>query len=167
MFWICVAYLMIYTMGYIFDKVPWLECSDASGGESACFGTSAIVRMSFSLLLFHIMILITLIPRMTCSAAFHDGCWCVKFLVTFAIFVITFFIDNSFFKGYTHFARVLSFFFLIVQLFMVVITAYILNDLFVNAYDASNNANERTGRACVLIGGTIIMTVGSIVWMVF
>jgi len=50
---------------------------------------------------------------------------------------------------------------------MVVITAYILNDLFVNAYDSSNNANERTGRACVLIGGTIFLTLGSLVWMIF
>ena len=100
-FWICIAYVCIYTMGYIFDKVPWLECSDASGGKNACFGTSAIVRMSFSLLIFHVIILIALIPRMTCSAAFHDGCWCVKYLMTLGIFIVTFFIDNNFFRGYT------------------------------------------------------------------
>jgi len=64
-------------------------------------------------------------------------------------------------------ARVLSFFFLIVQLFMVVITAYILNDLFVNAYVSSENSNQRSGRACVLIGGTVVLTVGSLVWLIF
>lgn len=50
---------------------------------------------------------------------------------------------------------------------MVVITAYILNEVFVNAYLESQNSNERTGRGGVLIGGTVVLTVGSLVWLVF
>jgi hypothetical protein len=166
-FWILLAYLLIFSMGWVFDKVPGMECNNASGGDSACFGLSSMIRMSFTLFVFHIIILASLVPRMTCSAAFHDGCWCFKVLLIFVIFFMTFFIPNSFFKGYAQMARVLSFFFMICQMFMVVITAYILNDLFVNSYNSSQNANESSGRASVLIGGTVFFTVGSVVWLVF
>ena len=59
-----IAMLVMYVirpMGE--DSDGWIECNDASGGGTECFGTSAVLRASFILFLFHLLILICLIPR--------------------------------------------------------------------------------------------------------
>jgi hypothetical protein len=48
----------------LFDRVDWLDCPEESGGSSACFGTSAVIRMSFTLFIFHLLVLIMAAPRL-------------------------------------------------------------------------------------------------------
>ena len=68
------------------------------------------------------------------AALFHDGCWCIKFLIVFAAFIGTLWIDNEFFKGYMSFARYVSIPFLIVQAMLMLIVAYTINDTLVGNF---------------------------------
>jgi len=58
-----ISVALMYTFRPLFRDNDWLECNDASGGGYACFGTSAVLRASFILFLYHILILLLLIPR--------------------------------------------------------------------------------------------------------
>lgn len=58
-----IAVILMYTLRPLFKDNDWLECNDASGGGYECFGTSAVLRASFVLFLYHLFILTLLIPR--------------------------------------------------------------------------------------------------------
>lgn len=64
---------------------------------TACFGISAVLRMTFALFLTHFVILLMILPRNTCAAVIHDGGWCLKFFGTLALFIIFFWIPIDFF----------------------------------------------------------------------
>ena len=113
LFWVLISIVLMFTMKPLFDKVDFLECSDASGGGSACFGTAAVLRMSFVLFIFHILVLLIILPRRQCSSMFHDGCWCSKFVFVIATYIAVFWIPNTFYRGFAHFARIVSCFYLI------------------------------------------------------
>ena len=56
MLFMTIAVLLLYTFKPMFEEYDWMECNDASGGGDACFGTSAVLRASFILFLYHIWI---------------------------------------------------------------------------------------------------------------
>ena len=90
----------------------FLQCPRESGGGGACLGVSAIIRMSLTLAIFHLMILIAILPRNEAVAIFHDGCWGFKTVFVAVVFIITLWIDNWYFGAYVTIARYVSFFFL-------------------------------------------------------
>ena len=63
LFWVLIAILLMFTLKPLFEKFDFLECSEQSGGGSACFGTAAVIRMSFVLFIFHFILLMILLPR--------------------------------------------------------------------------------------------------------
>ena len=95
-FWVFVAFILLYTAKEVFDY--WRSYLNCPSGGSSCLGSSAIYRISFVLMLFHILILIIIAPRIPCSAYFHDGCWITKFFLVLAAFILSFWIPNDFFK---------------------------------------------------------------------
>jgi hypothetical protein len=130
-------------------------------------GISAVIRMSFVLFLFHLMVLIMISPRMTCSSAFHDGCWFFKFIFVIGVYIGAFFIPNEFYVVWAYIARVASGIFLIVQVILLVLTAYGINDLIVGSYNNASNVHASRCSAIVLIVLTVILTAGTIAIYVF
>ena len=100
-FWVGISIVLMFTLQPLFEKYStFLHCNDESGGGASCFGTSAVLRMSFTLFLFHLFVLFTIIPRIQCSSAFHDGCWFFKFLLIIGVYIGVFWIPNDFYYGW-------------------------------------------------------------------
>lgn len=76
-------------------------------------GTSAIIRMSFVLAIFHFLVFVVILARNTAASIFHDGCWLFKSLLVIGLFIGSLYINNSFFEGYSSFSRYVSIVFLI------------------------------------------------------
>ena len=134
-FWIMISFLLMFILKPAFEHFSWLDCNSASGGGSACFGTSAVIRMSFVLFIFHLLILLIIIPRATCSSNFHDGLWLLKFLLILGLYIAVFWIPNSFYMGWAWFARIVSGIYLILQCLLIIIGAYAINDFVVGTYE--------------------------------
>ena len=81
-----------------------------------CVGNFFVMRVSFALaLFFSIMALAT-----WCAPLFHNGQWYSKGFLYAVALVGAFFVPNTFFYGYSHFARVLSFLFILLQMVILV-----------------------------------------------
>ena len=129
-------------------------------------GPSAIIRMSFVLAWFHAFVLCVILARNTAAAIFHDGCWCVKFLVVLGFFIGTMWIDNSFFQGYMKFARIVSIAFLLIQALLMLVVAYSINELLVGNYE-HENSNGLGCSGIIIIVLTGLITLGNLVWLIF
>lgn len=82
------------------------KCNEFSGQSdlsantddgTACFGASAVLRMTFALFLFHLLIFLLILPKNTCAAYIHDGGWALKYIIVYAAFIAFFFVDVSVF----------------------------------------------------------------------
>ena len=74
-------------------------CADESNSK-ICLANGFIGRMSFILVLFHLVVFLICLGRNEMAAAFHDGCWAFKLLLIFGGYVGSFWIDSSFFTGF-------------------------------------------------------------------
>ena len=156
-----LSVIMLYTMKPLFEEYDWLECNDSSGGGDRCFGTAAVMRASFILFLYHILILIFLIPRAHCSSYIHDGFFAFKFLLIIGGYIGSFWIHNDFFKGWAEFCRGGSILYLFIQAYFLLNFAYLWNDKLVEA--------QNTSQACyanfLLCGFSIILAVVNAAWL--
>ena len=166
-FWVGIAIVLMFTLKPLFDKYPdLLHCNAASGGGSSCFGTSAVLRMSFTLFLFQAVVLVAIAPRIACSSAFHDGCWCFKFLFVVGVYIGVFWIPNSFYWGWAWLCRSVSGLFLVLQIFLLIIVAYTANDKLVSAVEGGNQAAAGflVALTVVINGGTLAFLAMQYVW---
>jgi hypothetical protein len=167
--WIILIICLMYLFNWIFgwSDTFGFECPEDLGGGSACAGASALIRVSWALAIFHIIMLIIVSLRTGWAAAFHDGCWGIKFLIVAGIFVGSLWIPNDpVIDGYMEFTRVVSVFFLMYQALLILVLAYSLNDLLIN------NVEMEGGSACscsgiILITIFVSITSGNIIWLVF
>ena len=104
-----MVYATEWIGGWMAD-VADVDCDDPETAPISCSGASAFVRLSFSLLMFHLIMLLALLPRTKTVADFHDGCWCFKMLLVLGLFIASCWIPNDpFFQGfYIKMACVLS-----------------------------------------------------------
>jgi len=123
-----LAIVLMYIFRPLIKEKEWLECTESSGGGTDCFGISIILRASFTLAMYHFLILIILCPRIACSAAFHDGLWILKNIIMMAVFIASFWIPNDFFVFWSQICRVGSVLFLIVQAYFILNSTYIFGD---------------------------------------
>jgi len=98
---------------------------------SALFGVSAVLRMTFALFIFHVFIILLILPRVECSSVIHDGGWCFKFLLISALFIAFFWIPIEFFQGWAEVCRYTSLIFLVIQVFYILDGAYSFNEYMV------------------------------------
>ena len=113
--WILLTIALMYFFTWLFDwtDIFGFSCPEASGDGSACAGASALIRLSWSLAIFHIIMLIITCLRNDFAAAFHDGCWMTKFFIVAGVLVASLWIPNDpVMDGYLEFARIVSVFFL-------------------------------------------------------
>ena len=161
--------VMSYIFEWIFDWSEWLgfECPEASGSGSACTGASALVRTSWSLAIFHTIMLIIVSLRNDFAAAFHDGCWGAKFLIVSGILIASLWIPNDpVMNGYLQFARIVSIFFLMYQALLILVLAYTLNETLVGNVDR-DGGNAFSCSGIILITIFVLSFAGNITWIVF
>ena len=106
----------------------------------ACLSTSAIVRISFVLACFHFMVFLAILARTNAVAYFHDSCWCFKVFLVLLFFILSLFIPNPFFLGYSYFARYASAFFLFAQAVVMMLAAYKINEVLVQNVNREQEA---------------------------
>ena len=160
---------LMYLFNWLFDWTDsfGFDCPDASGGGTACTGASALIRMSWSLAIFHLIMLIITSLRSDFAAAFHDGCWGTKFIITSGIMIGSLWIPNDpVLNGYLYFARIVSVFFLVYQALLILVVAYTLNDLLVSNVER-DGGSAFSCSGIVLIVIFVLTTGGNITWLVF
>lgn len=106
-----------------------IDCPSQSGDGSACFSASGLVRMSWSLAIFQLLILVICLFKNDTAAVIHDGWWTLKFLIVAILFGTSFFIPNSpvidyYLKG----ARYVSVGYLKYQAMHILVLAYVINN---------------------------------------
>ena len=62
-----LAIILMYAFKPLFREQDWLTCPENSGGDEECFGVAVIMRMSFTLFIYHLVILLAICPRAKCS----------------------------------------------------------------------------------------------------
>jgi hypothetical protein len=144
-----------------------MQCPEASGDGTACLGPSAIVRMSFILAIFHLVVFCVLLARNTAASIFHDGCWGTKVLIVFLGFCVSLYIPNSFFQGYMDFSRYVSILFLILQAMLMLIVAYKINSGLIANYENEAPANGLGCSGAIIVLITLVFTAGNITWVVY
>lgn len=119
------AVLVMLIFKPLIDVTEWvgIECPDASGGSSSCLGLSGLVRMSFVLAIFHIVVLLCSLCRTGFSAVFHDGCWFAKIIIVLGSWVATFWMPNSSLDWYLSTAKWVSTAYLVFQALLVMALA--------------------------------------------
>ena len=164
--WIILTIVMMYILNWIFDWTEWFGF-DCTMGGSACTGASALIRTSWSLAIFHVIMLCIVALRNDFAAAFHDGCWGAKFLIVTGIFIASLWIPNDpVMDGYLQFARIVSIFFLMYQALLILVLAYTLNSTLVrNVNREGDNAFSCSG--IILITVFVLTFAGDITWLVF
>ena len=75
--------------------------------------------MSFTLFLYHAIILILICPRVKVSQVIHDGMWFLKVIIILAVFIASFWMDNGFFVVWAQICRSGSLLYLIVQAYFI------------------------------------------------
>lgn len=158
-FWVSLAFTLLFTAKEFLDwahkYIHWPE------GGTNCMGTSAIFRMSFVLMVFHIFVLVMILPKAKWSAYFHDGLWALKFAIVFISFILSLFIPNGFFKGYGWFSFAISFLFLIFQGLILIGFSYSLNKFLMDKAESGKNSPWYA-----LLGLTIFLTLLSVIFII-
>ena len=121
--------------------------------------------MSFSLTIFHLLILILLIPRARFCGVIHDGFWPIKYMLVIGIYIAAWFINQKFFVVWGHICRAFSVLFLFVQGYFLMNLAYLWNDYLLDIISGGREGDCYA--KFLLIGYSIISTVGSVVWLVY
>ena len=108
-------------------------------------GPSAIIRMSFVLACFHLVVFCILLARNTFASVFHDGCWMFKFIIIIVAFSASLWIPNSFFIYYMEFSRYISFIFLLVQALLMLLVGYKITERLLLNYEAESSDDNIFG----------------------
>lgn len=164
MFWMTISLILMYTLRPLAEKYQWKYCEFNITGDSDCFGQVSVLRMSFSLTVFHILMLLILIPRAAICGAIHDGFWPIKYLVMLGIFVGAWFIPKAFFVVWGHICRAGSILYLFVQAYFLMNLAYLWNDYLIGIIQGRDG---ECYAKFLLIAVSVVSTTGSIVWLVF
>jgi len=185
LFWVLVAFSLMYTLKPAAGEIDILECINASGqgqmgvdeavesasaGDleslqqgmgDACFGVSAVLRMTFALFLFHALMLLLILPRNDCASVIHDGGWIFKFILVGGLFVAFFWIPISVFQVWAEISRYVSILFLLIEGLYVLIAAITFNDYLINT-----KTNDETWRNVFMLIYTIFLTACSVTLLV-
>jgi len=93
--------------------------------------------MTFSLCVFHLLVLISILPRNNCAAIVHDAGWVFKILIVYIIFGACFYVPIEFFQVWGEISRYTSIIFFILQVLYILVGAYSLGEYVVSGETAS------------------------------
>lgn len=142
--------------------------TDCSGAyEEDCIYRQLIYRATFALFIMFVLLALT----SGVSEIAHKGFWPMKFFAPIALFIGFWWGDNDFFNGWAEFSRVLSFFWLLVQSFLLFDFAHDLHEVIMQkANDADASSDDGAAKKwklfyIVLCGGFVAATVTGLVFL--
>ncbi|GAB4821842.1 hypothetical protein N2152v2_008888 [Parachlorella kessleri] len=124
--------------------------------NATCLGEVAVLRISFGNVCFFFLMAVLLLgvtQQDNLRMMLHTGLWPVKFVVWGGLIGSTFAMPNNMFHVYGQIARVLSCFYIIFQLVLLLDFIYRINEWLL----------ERERCSCVIVGLTGLLIVGSFV----
>ena len=154
--------VLYYASSILEPFTDYIYCSEDTGGQLVCLGVSSVYRMSFALAIMHFLILLACLSKSEFSKTVNEGCWCLKILLIFAIWILFFFVPNSFFEVYSDFAKFIGALFLLFQIIMLVDLAYMWGENWMLKYE-----NNEKFYAILLILFTVICNVGMVILHVY
>jgi len=163
---------MLYFGGPVFSIFPdySVECEGVEGDLEVdlCRSIGAVLRISFTLAIFHFIIAILCLFPGKMAQAVHEGGWGFKFLIVFVMFVACCFIPNDFFKGYMYVSLCTSLIFILFQVVILIDLAYTWNAKWVGQYDGTDNeSGSETSWVVLLVIFTVLFFGGGITIIVF
>mmetsp|Transcript_13524 Transcript_13524/g.23016 ORF Transcript_13524/g.23016 Transcript_13524/m.23016 type:complete len:132 (+) Transcript_13524:301-696(+) len=93
--------------------------------------------MTLTLFVFHLIVLLMILPMASCSSIFHDGAWALKFIGILGCFTGFFWIDISVFETWSNISRFVSIFFMVIQALYILIGSYTLNEILLKAAETN------------------------------
>jgi hypothetical protein len=134
-------------------------CDDVVGDNNSCQGNQAVYRVSFAMSVFFLIMagLTASIPKA------HTECWFAKIFGYAGFLFATFFMPNDVFDVYLPIARVLSAFFLLLQIVILIDFCFDLHEYLVDKMaesDASGDGSQLWKAAYVVV--TFLGCAGSI-----
>lgn len=126
-----------------------------------------MLRMSFALAVYHLIILMSIIPRATCSMALHDGFWPVKGLLLVLIYIGSFFLPTAAMIFYAQFSRIVSGLYLIFQTYFLLNQCYAWTNQLLEIIDGSKKESDKSYAQCLLLFYSIFSTAGCVTWLVY
>jgi len=127
--------------------------------NNVCLGNQAVYRVSFgcALIFFLIAFCVAIYP------GFHYDYWSFKMFGYSAAIIVSFFIPNVFFSGYAEFARVVSIFFLVLQIVILIDFAYDLHEfLLEDKIGGESEVEENKGWKCTYLAICLLFFCGAI-----
>lgn len=122
------------------EKYGFKHCEFRSDSPTTadCSFIASPLRMSFALTLFHILILLILIPRARCCGAIHDGFWIIKVPIIIGTFIGAWFIKREVFVVWGQICRAGSIIYLFIQAYFLMNIAYTWNDKLLSIISGRN-----------------------------
>lgn len=121
------------------------------------------MRISWSLAIFQLLILLITLFKNDTAAVIHDGWWTLKFFLVAVLFGSSFFIPNHpVIDYYLEGARYVSVMYLKYQAMHILVLAYVINNSLVN------RASQPGGfwAKAFLVTGFSVLTIVNIIWIV-
>lgn len=123
-----------------YSKVK-LDTECTNGYDDDCIYRQLVYRASFALFL----VFLILAVGSAASDFINKSFWTLKFFVPVALFVGFWWGDNSFFSGWAEVTRVLSFFWLLVQAFLLFDFAHDVHDVIMQKSDEADSGTDESG----------------------
>ena len=114
-------------------------------------GSSVIFRLSLSLLILFVLMLLFMLPRVRLSMVVNEGCFCLKYLLVVGFFIGSLWINNKVFESYSVAARYISILYMVMQSIILIDLFYLAGIKLKKRYDEGD-----THYACYLVTLSII-----------
>ena len=141
-----ILYILQKYVNGVLDNLDFIiTCPGTKDGVvkdmSMCLGVSAVYRVSLALAIMHFLILFACSFRNQLSKDINEEAWCCKFILIILATIGLLYVDNSFFITYANIAKIVSGFFLMFQIIMIIDLCYLWGEKWVAIYDDSNGEN--------------------------
>ena len=119
-------FLSIITAAILLTTHPDIDLgyfNNPCGNSDRCNGVQAVYRIGFTDFFFFLAI--TIFSKATVAA--HTRFWGLKFLIWIGFCVGMFFVDNNVFNGWADFARIASFFWILIQTVALIELCFVMH----------------------------------------
>jgi serine incorporator 1/3 len=159
-------FVLYYAATFLDFFKDYIHCSEITGGNLVCLGVSAVYRMSLALAILFFLMFLACLPRSEFSKKMNEGFWPMKILIIFALFFVFFLVSNSFFEGYSDFAKFMGLFFLVFQIIMLIDLFYLCGEKMKAYYDEGYQycGPILIALAAILFIGNLLLTIFNFIW---
>lgn len=84
---ICFFYYVDQWQWFVKAFASWLQCPEESGGQLNCYGMASVFRISLSLSLLYLLLLVIMLCRNRISKVFNEMLFFVKYLAVVGMFI--------------------------------------------------------------------------------